>query len=114
MSEEMLRGEKMNIQWFPGHMTKARRMMAEDIKMCDAVCEIIDARIPVSSRNPDMDELTAGKPRLIIMNRVDQADPAETKKVGFVLCKTGSTRRRDGLQERKRRKCVYTGSKGSA
>ena len=72
--------EKMNIQWFPGHMTKARRMMTENIKMIDAVCEIIDARIPVSSRNPDLDEMTGGKPRIIILNRVDQADQAATKK----------------------------------
>jgi len=72
--------EKMNIQWFPGHMTKARRMMTENIKMIDAVCEIIDARIPVSSRNPDLDEMTGGKPRIIILNRVDQADQTATKK----------------------------------
>ncbi len=71
--------EKMNIQWFPGHMTKARRMMADSIKSVDAVCEVIDARIPISSRNPDLDELTAGKPRLMILNRVDQADPEATK-----------------------------------
>ena len=70
----------MNIQWYPGHMTKTRRMIAEQIKHVDAVCEIVDARIPVSSRNPDVDELTAGKPRMIVLNRVDQADPAETKK----------------------------------
>ena len=69
----------MNIQWFPGHMTKARRMMESDIKLCDAVCEIVDARIPFSSRNPDMDEITRGKPRLIILNRVDQADAETTK-----------------------------------
>ena len=49
----------MNIQWYPGHMTKTRRMIAEQIKNVDAVCEILDARIPVSSRNPDVDELTA-------------------------------------------------------
>ena len=49
----------MNIQWYPGHMTKTRRMIAEQIKHVDAVCEIVDARIPVSSRNPDVDELTA-------------------------------------------------------
>ena len=48
----------MNIQWYPGHMTKTRRMIAEQIKHVDAVCEIVDARIPVSSRNPDIDELT--------------------------------------------------------
>ena len=72
--------EKMNIQWFPGHMTKARRMIAENIKLIDAVCEVIDARIPHSSRNPDLDDMTAGKPRLIIINRIDQADPDSTKK----------------------------------
>jgi len=71
--------EEMNIQWFPGHMTKARRMMAGNIKLVDAVCEIIDARIPYSSRNPDIDEITAGKPRIIVLNRADQADPAATK-----------------------------------
>ena len=68
------------IQWFPGHMTKTRRMIAEQIKNVDAVCEILDARIPVSSRNPDVDELTAGKPRLVVLNRVDQADPGETRR----------------------------------
>ncbi len=82
-------------------MTKARRMISENVKLVDIVCEIIDARIPVSSRNPDLDELTGEKPRLIIMNRVDQADPNVTKlwseyfkKQGcFVLeteCKTGA------------------------
>ncbi|MDY3282876.1 ribosome biogenesis GTPase YlqF [Dysosmobacter sp.] len=69
----------MNIQWYPGHMTKTRRMIAEQIKNMDAVCEILDSRIPLSSRNPDVDELTAGKPRLVVLNRVDQADPAATK-----------------------------------
>jgi len=70
--------EKMNIQWFPGHMTKAQRMIEENIKMVDAVCEILDARIPKASRNPDIDRLAAGKPRLVILNRVDLADPAIT------------------------------------
>lgn len=69
----------MNIQWYPGHMTKTRRMIAEKIKNVDAVCEILDARIPISSRNPDVDELAAGKPRLVVLNRADQADPAVTK-----------------------------------
>jgi ribosome biogenesis GTPase A len=71
-------GEEMHIQWFPGHMTKARRMLAENMKLVDAVCEIIDARIAYSSRNPDIDELAGDKPRLVILNRVDQADPAVT------------------------------------
>ena len=70
----------MNIQWYPGHMTKTRRMIADQIKNVDAVCEILDARIPISSRNPDVDELTAGKPRLVVLNRVDQSDPEATKK----------------------------------
>ena len=70
--------EKMNIQWFPGHMTKAQRMIEENLKLVDAVCEILDARIPRSSRNPDIDRLAAGKPRLVILNRIDLADPAVT------------------------------------
>ena len=70
--------EKMNIQWFPGHMTKAQRMIEDSLKQVDAVCEILDARIPRSSRNPDINRLAAGKPRLIILNRVDLADPEIT------------------------------------
>ena len=69
----------MNIQWYPGHMTKTRRMIQEQIRNMDAVCEILDARIPISSRNPDVDELAAGKPRLVVLNRADQADPALTR-----------------------------------
>ena len=77
--------EDINIQWFPGHMTKARRMIAANISLVDAVCEIIDARIPYSSRNPDLDEMTGGKPRLIILNRTDQADPVATKQWSLSL-----------------------------
>ena len=73
-------GDSVNIQWYPGHMTKTRRMIAENIKLIDAVCEIVDARIPVSSRNPDLNEMIAGKPRLIVLNRSDQADPGDTRK----------------------------------
>ena len=72
--------EKMNIQWFPGHMTKAQRMIEDNIKLVDAVCEILDARIPRASRNPDIDRLAAGKPRLVILNRIDLADPDVTAK----------------------------------
>ena len=72
--------EAMNIQWYPGHMTKARRMIADNMKLIDAVCEIVDARIPISSRNPDLDDMTGGKPRLIILNRADQADAGVTNK----------------------------------
>ena len=69
----------MNIQWYPGHMAKTRRMIVENIKQVDAVCEILDARIPISSRNPDIDDMTGDKPRIIVLNRVDQADPEKTK-----------------------------------
>jgi len=77
---ENINYEKMNIQWFPGHMTKAQRMIEENLKMVDAVCEILDARIPGASRNPDIDRLAGDKPRLIILNRVDLADPDITAK----------------------------------
>ena len=69
----------MNIQWYPGHMTKTRRQIEADLKNVDIVVEIIDARIPMSSRNPDIDAICAGKPRLIVLNRADQADPARNK-----------------------------------
>ena len=65
----------MNIQGYPGHMTKARRAMKEDIKLVDLVIELVDARIPYSSRNPDIDELAAGKARMILLNKADLADP---------------------------------------
>jgi len=70
----------MNIQWYPGHMTKTRRQIEADLKHVDIVVEIIDARIPQSSRNPDIDTICAGKPRLIVLNRADQADPAMNKR----------------------------------
>ena len=72
--------EKMNIQWYPGHMTKTRRQIEADLKQVDAVCEIVDARIPVSSRNPDIDSICGSKPRIIVLNRMDLADPNATKK----------------------------------
>lgn len=64
----------MNFQWYPGHMTKAKRMMQEDIKLVDLVIEILDARIPLSSRNPDIDELGKNKSRIILLNKADLAD----------------------------------------
>ena len=72
----------MNIQWYPGHMTKTRRQMEADLKNVDIVVELIDARIPVSSRNPDIDAICAGRPRLIVLNRADQADPAGNRDWG--------------------------------
>ena len=70
--------DKANINWYPGHMKKATRMMEESLSQVDAVAELRDARIPDSSRNPDIDRIAAGKPRLIILNRADQADPDAT------------------------------------
>ena len=64
----------MNYQWYPGHMTKAKRMMQEDIKLIDIVIELVDARLPMSSRNPDIDTLGKGKSRLIVLNKCDLAD----------------------------------------
>ena len=76
MSELTIR----NIQWFPGHMTKTRRMIAANLSLVDAVVEILDARIPMSSRNPDMDNMIGSKPRLLILNKSDMADPKMTDK----------------------------------
>ena len=70
----------MNYQWYPGHMTKAKRMMQENIKLIDLVIELVDARIPLSSRNPDIDSICGNKPRIIVLNRMDLADPDATKR----------------------------------
>ncbi len=70
----------MNYQWYPGHMTKAIRMMKENIALVDMIVEVIDARIPIASRNPDIDELGKNKSRLIILNKADLADPSVNKK----------------------------------
>ncbi len=85
---------KVNIQWYPGHMTKAKRMMQEDIKLIDIVIELLDARVPLSSKNPDIDELAKNKYRLILLNKTDLSDPVKTvkweeyfkEKGYFVLC----------------------------
>ncbi len=84
----------MNIQWYPGHMTKAKRMMQEDIKLIDIVIELLDARVPLSSKNPDIDELAKNKFRLVVLNKVDMADDKLTaaweayyKEKGFFVAK---------------------------
>ena len=79
-------------------MTKTRRMVTAELGNMDAVCEIIDARIPLSSRNPDIDELTAGKRRIVVLNRVDQADPDMTKK-----CRCKKRRGREAVRARRAR-----------
>jgi len=69
----------MNYQWYPGHMTKAKRMMQENIKLVDLIIELLDARIPMSSRNPDIDELGKNKARIILLNKSDLADPGRNR-----------------------------------
>ena len=64
----------ITIQWYPGHMTKAKRQMQEDIKLIDLIIELVDARVPLSSRNPDIDQLGQNKGRLILLNKADLAD----------------------------------------
>lgn len=81
--------EKMNIQWYPGHMTKTRRQIESDLKQVDAVCEIVDARIPMSSRNPDIDAICGCKPRILVLNRMDLADPYATQKWAAYFRKLG-------------------------
>ena len=70
----------MQFQWYPGHMTKAKRQMQEDIKLIDLVIELVDARVPLSSRNPDIDDLGKNKARLILLNKSDLADDAQNEK----------------------------------
>jgi ribosome biogenesis GTPase A len=69
----------MNIQWFPGPMTKTRRMLAENLKLVDVVVELLDARIPASSKNPEIDSIINNKPRLVVLNKADTADPVVSK-----------------------------------
>ena len=70
----------MKIQWYPGHMTKARRMMEEDIRLIDLMIELLDARIPMASRNPDINTLAKGKARLVLLNKADLADDSVTER----------------------------------
>lgn len=83
--------EKISIQWYPGHMTKARRMIEENLSSVDCVCEILDARIPNASRNPDICSLSEGKPRIVILNRCDLADPKITAAWAEVFRMDGAT-----------------------
>lgn len=92
----------MVIQWYPGHMTKAKRAMQEDIKLVDLVVEVLDARSPMSSRNPDIDDLGKGKARLIILNKSDLADPKANRswqqyfeEKGFTVCQMDARKRSD-------------------
>ena len=83
--------EMQNIQWFPGHMTKTKRQIQANLKLVDAVAEIIDARIPVSSRNPDLNKLIQNKPRVILLNKCDMANQTATKMWIDIYKKQGIT-----------------------
>lgn len=87
----------MNVQWYPGHMTKAKRQMQEDVKLIDLIIELVDARVPLSSRNPDIDEIGKNKARLILLNKADLADEHQNEawksyfqKKGFFVVKVDS------------------------
>ena len=79
----------MNLQWYPGHMTKAKRQMQEDLKLIDLIIELVDARIPLSSRNPDIDELGKNKARLILLNKSDLADESYNEQWSAYFLKKG-------------------------
>ena len=87
--EQCKKGQKMNINWYPGHMAKTKKQIAEDLKLIDVVIEILDARIPISSRNPDIDTLTQGKKKIIVLNKADLADEQENEKWVVHLKKEG-------------------------
>ncbi len=92
----------MHFQWYPGHMTKAKRAMQEDIKLIDVVIELVDARIPLSSKNPDIDTLAANKSRILLLNKADMADPVVTEQwkkyyeeKGYFVIAVNSTKRHE-------------------
>lgn len=93
--------QRTAINWYPGHMSKTRRLLSEDVRRVDAVCELLDARIPVSSRNPDIDEIIGAKPRLILLGRADLADPAITARWRAVFPHSVATvsHRPDGVRD---------------
>ena len=71
---------KYQLQWFPGHMAKTRRMIQDNLKLVDVVIELVDARLPLSSRNPDVDKIIGSKPRIVVLNKADIADNSLTMK----------------------------------
>ena len=83
--------ENMTVQWFPGHMAKTRRLIKESLHLVDAVCEIVDARIPESSRNPEIDEIVGSKPRIVLLNKSDLADDNATARKIKELAQKGVT-----------------------
>lgn len=85
----MADSQKQVVQWFPGHMAKTRRLIKESLRLVDGVLEVIDARIPYSSSNPELSELISGKPRIVLLNKCDLADGNTTRKWIEYYKKTG-------------------------
>ena len=75
----------MNINWYPGHMAKTKKQIIEDLKLIDVVIEILDARIPISSQNPDIQNITKNKKKIVLLNKSDLADEKQTRKMDWVL-----------------------------
>ena len=90
MSNEEKSFSKTSINWFPGHMAKTRRQITDDLKLVDVVIEILDARIPISSQNPDIREITQNKKKVIILNKCDLADENDNKKWMEFFIKQGN------------------------
>ena len=100
----------MNYQWYPGHMTKAKRMMEENIKLIDLIIEVVDARIPISSRNPDIDQLGKNKARLLLLNKSDLADPDQNEAWSRFFSGKGISCAKTEFQKRKRsERCAAVG-----
>ncbi len=76
---------KTNINWYPGHMLKTKKQIIEDLKLIDVVIEILDARIPISSQNPDIQNITKNKKKIVLLNKSDLADEKQTRKMDWVL-----------------------------
>ncbi|EPH94669.1 ribosome biogenesis GTP-binding protein YlqF [Enterococcus faecalis 13-SD-W-01] len=101
----------MTIQWFPGHMAKARREVSEKMKYVDIVFELVDARLPLSSRNPMLDQIIQQKPRLVLLNKADLADPQQTQKWQAYFEKEGHAALAINAQENKGIKAILAASK---
>lgn len=101
----------MTIQWFPGHMAKARREVSEKMKYVDIVFELVDARLPLSSRNPMLDQIIQQKPRLVLLNKADLADPQQTKKWQAYFEKEGHAALAINAQENKGVKAILAAAK---
>lgn len=98
---------KTNINWFPGHMAKTRRQITEDLKLIDVVVELLDARIPISSQNPEIAQITNGKKKIIVLNKCDLSDEKENQKWVNYFNKKTNTSSTSRLKYRKRNRKLF-------